>query len=96
LLNVNVTVNGNVVNSGAFEHTDNATQIANKANILFGNAVITIVGNVTNSVSFAGTTTVRAANAGGFLNSGNIAFASTGTAVAITGLVTIQVPVLLH
>ena len=86
--NVNVTVNGNVVNSGALSNTDNATQIANKANILFGNAVITIVGNVTNSVSFAGTTTGTAANAGGFLNSGNIAFASTGTAVAITGLVT--------
>ena len=85
---VAITVNGNVINSGALSNTDNATQIANKANILFGDAVIVIGGNVTNSVSFAGTTTGTAANAGGFLTSGNIAFASTGSTVTITGLVT--------
>lgn len=86
--NVNVTVNGNVVNSGALSNTDNATQIANQAYITFGDAVITIGGNVTNSVSFAGTTSGVLANKGGFANCGNINFASTGNAVAITGLVT--------
>jgi hypothetical protein len=85
---VAIIVNGNVTNSGALSNTDNATQIANAANISFGNAAIIIGGTVTNSVSFAGTTSGIAANAGGFLTSGNIAFASTTSAVTITGLVT--------
>ena len=86
--NVNVTINGNLVNSGALSNTDNATQIANQADINFGDAVIVVGGSVTNSVGFTGTTSGTAANKGGFLNCGNINFASTGNAVTITGLVT--------